>query len=137
MRKYTRAYKFRYNSIFYNHVQIWIRQATRGKTRYYSVVDAIAGLAGSKNPRDYWYHVKNRPMGTDRLQLSTLCRQLRLKGPDGKYYLTDSIDKKGLNLIIQAFPLRAAAHSSDGKDIISMTYKRRLTKRLTINARTS
>ena len=38
----------------------WIRQTVRGKKQYYSVIDAIAGVTGSKNPRDYWYRV-NRP----------------------------------------------------------------------------
>ena len=86
----------------------WIRQTTRGKKRYYSVIDGIAGVTASKNPRDYWYHVKNRPMGAARLKLSTLCRQLRLKSPDGKYYLTDCADKNGMRLILRSLPSKAA-----------------------------
>ena len=78
----------------------WIRQTTRGKKRYYSVIDAIAGLTGSKKPRDYWYRMKKRQMDQGGLQLSTLCRQLRLKAPDGKYYLTDCADQEGMRLIL-------------------------------------
>ena len=26
---------------------------------YFSVIDVVAILTESKNPRDYWYHVKN------------------------------------------------------------------------------
>lgn len=86
-----------------------IRKTTRNNISYYSVIDAITGVVATKNPRDYWYHVKNRPMGADRLQLSTLCRQLRLKGPDGKYYLTDCADKKGMSLIFRTLPSKSAA----------------------------
>jgi len=65
-------------------VRSWIRDTTRNGVRYYSVVDAIAGTVDTKNPRDYWYHIKNRPMDEHDFMLSTLCRQLRLKAKDGK-----------------------------------------------------
>lgn len=87
----------------------WIRQTTRNNVRYYSVVDAITGLVETKNPRDYWYHVKNRPMNEHGLQLSTLCRQLRLKSKDGKYYITDCTDKAGMRTILSHLPNKAAA----------------------------
>jgi len=32
-------------------------------------VDAIAGTVDTKNPRDYWYHIKNRPMNEDAIPL--------------------------------------------------------------------
>lgn len=48
MRKYTRAYKFLYNSIFYNHVQIWIRQEWIAKTRGRSA--AMRDAMGSRSP---------------------------------------------------------------------------------------
>jgi len=86
----------------------WIRQTTRGKKRYYSVVDAIAGVTGSKNPRDYWYRIKKRQIEQGGLQLSTLCRQLRLEAPDGKYYLTDCADQEGIRLILRHLPAKVA-----------------------------
>ena len=50
----------------------WLRQTTLRKTRCFSVVDIIAGLTDSKNPRDYWYRMKKRQMGA-RADFS--CRQ--------------------------------------------------------------
>ena len=32
-------------------------------------MDAIAGTVDTKNPRDYWYHIKNRPMNEDAIPL--------------------------------------------------------------------
>lgn len=90
-------------------VRSWIRDTIRNGVRYYSVVDAIAGIVDTKNPRDYWYHVKNRPMNEHGLQLSTLCRQLRLKGKDGKYYLTDCTTKAGMRTILSHLPNKASA----------------------------
>jgi len=89
-------------------VRSWIRDTVRNGVRYYSVVDAIAGTVDTKNPRDYWYHLKNRPMDDDDFKLSTLCRQLRLKAKDGKYYLTDCADKAGMRIILSHLPNKDA-----------------------------
>ena len=89
-------------------VRSWIRDTTINKVRYYSVVDAIAGTVDTKNPRDYWYHIKNRPMDEHDFKLSTLCRQLRLKAKDGKYYLTDCSDKAGMRIILSHLPNKDA-----------------------------
>jgi hypothetical protein len=89
-------------------VRSWIRDTVRNGVRYYSVVDAIAGTVDTKNPRDYWYHLKNRPMNEDDFKLSTLCRQLRLKAKDGKYYLTDCADKAGMRIILSHLPNKDA-----------------------------
>jgi len=89
-------------------VRSWIRDTVRNGVRYYSVVDAIAGIVDTKNPRDYWYHVKNRPMNEHDFKLSTLCRQLRLKAKDGKYYLTDCADKAGMRIILSHLPNKDA-----------------------------
>ena len=89
-------------------VRSWIRDTVRNGVRYYSVVDAIAGTVDTKNPRDYWYHIKNRPMDEHDFKLSTLCRQLRLKAKDGKYYLTDCTDKAGMRIILSHLPNKDA-----------------------------
>jgi len=89
-------------------VRSWIRDTVRNGVRYYSVVDAIAGTVDTKNPRDYWYHIKNRPMNEHDFKLSTLCRQLRLKAKDGKYYLTDCTDKAGMRIILSHLPNKDA-----------------------------
>ena len=56
---------------------------------YFSVIDAVAALTDSVNPRDYWFKMKIRVKTEDGFELSTICRQLKLKAPDGKLRETD------------------------------------------------
>ena len=71
---------------------------------YFSVVDVIGSLTESNNPRDYWYRVKKRMSEEERSELSTFCRQLKLKSTDGKSYKTDVVDMQGIFCIIQSVP---------------------------------
>ncbi|MDO9578243.1 MAG: Bro-N domain-containing protein [Candidatus Cloacimonadales bacterium] len=71
---------------------------------YFSVVDVVSALTDSVNPRDYWYKMKIRVQTYDGFELSTICRQLRLKSPDGKLRQTDCADVQGLLRIIQSIP---------------------------------
>ena len=71
---------------------------------YFSVVDVIGSLTESNNPRDYWYRVKKRMSEEERSELSTICRQLKLKASDGKMRLTDVADMQGIFRIIQSVP---------------------------------
>lgn len=71
---------------------------------YFSVVDVISSLTESNNPRDYWYRVKKRMSEEERSELSTFCRQLKLKSTDGKSYKTDVADMQGIFRIIQSVP---------------------------------
>lgn len=85
-----------------------IRQTTRSRKRYYSVIDIVAGVTGSKNPRDYWYRVKKRRGPQNSVDLSTFCRRLRLPGPDGKLYFTDCVDRDGISLILKQLPAKVS-----------------------------
>ena len=66
---------------------------------YFSVIDIVGVLTESKNPRDYWYRVKKRMTEEEKSELSTFCRQLKLKAPDGRcardipYYSINTITK--------------------------------------------
>lgn len=71
---------------------------------YFSVVDVVGSLTESNNPRDYWYRVKKRMSEEERSELSTFCRQLKLKSTDGKSYKTDVVDMQGIFRIIQSVP---------------------------------
>lgn len=71
---------------------------------YFSVVDVVGALTDSPNPRDYWYRVKKRMSEEEKSQLSTFCRQLKLKAPDGKMRETDAADMQGIFRIIQSIP---------------------------------
>ena len=71
---------------------------------YFSIVDVIAVLSESVNPRDYWFRMKVRVKNDDGLELSTICRQLKMKAPDGKMRATDCANVEGLLRIIQSIP---------------------------------
>lgn len=71
---------------------------------YFSVIDIVGVLTESKNPRDYWYRVKKRMTEEEKSELSTFCRQLKLKAPDGKLRETDVADVQGIFRIIQSIP---------------------------------
>ncbi|MDU2712061.1 MAG: BRO family protein [Veillonella sp.] len=71
---------------------------------YFSIVDVVGSLTESNNPRDYWYRVKKRMSEEEKSELSTICRQLKLKAPDGKMRLTDVADMQGIFRIIQSIP---------------------------------
>jgi hypothetical protein len=74
------------------------------ETWYFSVIDVVGALTDSANPRDYWFKMKVRVKGEDGLELSTICRQLKLLSSDGKRYATDCTDVQGLLRIIQSIP---------------------------------
>jgi prophage antirepressor-like protein len=76
----------------------------KSETWFFSVVDVVAGLTGSTNPRDYWFKMKTRVKAEDGFELSTICRQLKLISSDGKRYATDCSDVQGLFRIIQSIP---------------------------------
>ena len=71
---------------------------------YFSVVDVVEVLTESTNPRDYWFKMKQRVKLEDGIELSTICRQLKLLAPDGKMRLTDCANVQSLFRIIQSIP---------------------------------
>mgnify|MGYP003520793519 CR=1 FL=1 len=71
---------------------------------YFSIIDVIAILTESINPRDYWFKMKIRVKTEDGLELSTICRQLKMKATDGKMRETDVAETQVLLRIIQSIP---------------------------------
>ena len=55
---------------------------------YFSIVDVVAVLTDSPNPRKYWSVLKTR-LKKEGSELTTNCSQLKMKSADGKMYLTD------------------------------------------------
>ena len=80
-----------------------IRRIWHGNEWYFSVVDVIAALTESTDPRDYWYRLKKREKESG-VELSTNCRQLKLPSSDGKFYETDCANTKNMFRIIQSIP---------------------------------
>lgn len=75
---------------------------------YFSVIDVVAVLTESSDPKDYWYRLKKREQEKGGVELSTNCRQLKLPSSDGKSYATDCANTKGIFRIIQSIPSKRA-----------------------------
>ena len=74
---------------------------------YFSIVDVIAVLTDSPNPRKYWSVLKTR-LKKEGSELTTNCSQLKLKADDGKRYKTDVANTEQLLRIIQSIPSKKA-----------------------------
>lgn len=81
-----------------------IRRTIHKNEWWFSVVDVVGALTDSLNPRDYWFKMKIREKGESGIELSTICRQLKLKAPDGKLRETDCANTEGIFRIIQSIP---------------------------------
>ena len=68
---------------------------------YFAIVDIIEILTESTKPRDYWYRLKKRERVSG-IELSTNCRQLKMKAKDGKMRETEIADTETLLRIIQS-----------------------------------
>ena len=68
---------------------------------YFSVIDVIEVLTDSVNPRDYWFKMKKRVHSEDGIELSTICRQLKMRE-------TDAANTEALLRIIQSVPSKKA-----------------------------
>ncbi len=71
---------------------------------FFSVVDVVSALTDSTDPKDYWYRIKKRASNEEEIELSTICRQLKLLAPDGKMRETDCANTEGILRIIQSIP---------------------------------
>jgi prophage antirepressor-like protein len=81
-----------------------IRRTWHNEQWFFSVVDIIAALTDSDNPRNYWNMMKAREKKQSEIQLSTFCVQLRLTSADGKTYKTDCVNTESAFRIIQSIP---------------------------------
>ena len=71
---------------------------------YFSVVDIIEALTDSNIPRNYWSDLK-RKLKQEGSQLHENIVQLKMKSQkDGKSYLTDTLDTKGILRLIESIP---------------------------------
>ncbi len=61
-----------------------IRKTLYNNEWWFSVVDVVGVLTESENPRDYWYKMKIREKEEAGIELSTICRQVKLEAADGK-----------------------------------------------------
>ncbi len=81
-----------------------VRRIIHNNEWWFSIVDVIEALTDSDNPRIYWGVMKNRLEKEEKLQLFTICKQLKMESSDGKMYETDCANTEGLFRIIQSIP---------------------------------
>ena len=70
---------------------------------WFCAMDIAEALTKTTNPRVYWATVKRRNP-----QLIAICKQLKLKAKDGKYYNTDVLDEGSLNIVLALIPSKKA-----------------------------
>jgi len=85
-----------------------IRKTLHENEWFFSIVDVVSALTESPNPRDYWFKMKIRMTEEEAIQLSTICRQLKMESSDGKFYETDCANTEGIFRIIQSIPSKKA-----------------------------
>ena len=70
---------------------------------YFSIIDVIAVLTESDNPRKYWSVLKTR-LKKEGNETATNCSQLKMPSLDGKMRLTDVATTEQLFRLIQSIP---------------------------------
>jgi len=80
-----------------------LRQTFHDGEWYFSIVDVIEALTGSKRPRQYWTDLKRKLTDTeDFSELYEKIVQLPMPSSDGKNYKTDVVDTETLFRIVQS-----------------------------------
>lgn len=70
---------------------------------YFSIIDVIAVLTDSENPRKYWSVLKTR-LKKEGSETATNCSQLKMRSTDGKMRSTDVASTEQLFRLIQSIP---------------------------------
>ena len=70
---------------------------------YFSVVDVVAALTNSPEPRKYWSVLKSR-LKKEGSEVTTKCSQLKMLAPDGKMRLRDAMITADIFRLIESIP---------------------------------
>ena len=90
---------------FFNDIPIRAMWNNDEKKWLYSASDIINAITESNNSRRYWNTIKSR-----HIELSTVCRQLKLTASDGKQYLIHNFFLIDTNELLK---LDSVEHSFD------------------------
>ncbi len=88
---------------FFNDKEVRAAWDNENNRWLFSVVDIIAVLTNSKNPRNYWKVIKHR-LTKEGNELVTKCNHLKLLASDGKRYLTDCLPQNEILSLIEVVP---------------------------------
>ena len=81
-----------------------VRRIWHKEEWYYSIIDVIAVLTGSPNPRNYWSMLKGRLQKEGFDEAIAAIEQLKLKSSDNRFRLTDTANRQTLLRLIQSIP---------------------------------
>ena len=81
-----------------------VRRTWHDEQWYFSIIDIVAILSESPNPRRYWSDLKRKLISEGYSELYEKIVQLKLPSLDGKLYKTDSASLSGIFRIIQSIP---------------------------------
>lgn len=83
---------------------VWVEEEQQW---YFSVVDIVAVLSGSGQPRKYWNDLKTK-LKREGSELSEKIGQLKMLAPDGKMRVTDALNTDGVLRLVQSIPSKKA-----------------------------
>ena len=81
-----------------------IRRLWHSEEWYFNIVDVIAVLTDSENPRNYWSVLKNRLSKKDGLETLTICKPLKFDTEDGKTRQMDAANTEGVLRLVMSVP---------------------------------
>ena len=88
---------------FYNDREVRAVWDEENAQWWFSVVDIVAAITESPNPRKYWSVLKTR-LKKSANELTTKCSQLKLTAADGKKYATDCFSQDDVKEVVKLIP---------------------------------
>ncbi len=79
---------------------------------WFSVVDIVAAITESPNPRKYWSVLKTRLRKAGN-ELTTKCCQLKMTAADSKKYATDCFSQDDINELVKLIPSKKTSDFLD------------------------
>lgn len=92
------------------HNHRWL--AHQARQPQHSIVDIVADITESPNPRKYWSVLKTR-LKKDNNELTTKCSQLKLTAADGKKYATDRLVQNDITALVKLIPSKKSTDFLD------------------------
>ena len=88
---------------FYNDREVRAVWDEENAQWWFSIVDVVAAITESPNPRKYWSVLKTRLKKSGN-ELTTKCSQLKLTAADGKKYATDCFSQDDVKEVVKLIP---------------------------------
>ena len=88
---------------FYNDREVRAVWDEENAKWWFSIVDVVAAITESPNPRKYWSVLKTR-LKKAANELTTKCSQLKLTAADGKKYATDCFSQDDVKEVVKLIP---------------------------------